>query len=264
MRSAIVGLFLLVALPGCFPEVPAPASAPVPPSAPDSAADGWVGGVESETRAAGIPYVERTTGGARPDEQLPMIVALHGRGGSTHKLEAMFARFPARARLIIPRGTPFRGGYSWYHARSKRDRPEVFAAAVRPVADQLAAAVAELRARRPTVGRAVVCGFSQGGVLAFALAVLHPEQVAAAFPIAGHLPFGFSAARFEGPPPYVHAFHGIHDVTYERARSSVEEIRRQGGRAELTGYPLGHELGQAEAQQVLSHIASAVSRHDAL
>lgn len=93
-------------------------------------------------------YLEHMTGGARPDERVPMIVALHPMGGDPADLLQLLGRYRRRARLILPYGHPSGGMYIWYD--SVRD--DVAAPVVTQEADRIAAALAALVAARPTVG----------------------------------------------------------------------------------------------------------------
>jgi phospholipase/carboxylesterase len=184
--------------------------------------------------------------------------------GRTEKFETLFASFPVRARIIVPHGhANGRGGYNWWDHPVPHTDPEVLSAAVRPMEAQMANAIVELRARRPTIGRPVVTGFSQGGMLAFSLAAMHPDLVAAAFPMGGLLPIGLPGIGVGATRPYVHAFHGTRDgtVPVTRTRWSIDELRRNGYAAELTEYPaLGHQLGDEEVRTVFAQMAALVSR----
>ena len=111
----------------------------------------------------------------------------HMMGGDPADLVQLFRRYRRRARLILPYGHPSGGRYLWYN--SVRD--DVDALVVRREADRLASSLTALGTARPTVGKPLLTGFSQGGMMTFALAVTHPEALAAAFPISGvlHAPF---------------------------------------------------------------------------
>ena len=68
----------------------------------------------SQGESAGVRYLEHMTGGARADERVPMIVALHPMGGDPADLLQLFRRYRRRARLILPCGHPSGGKYLWY------------------------------------------------------------------------------------------------------------------------------------------------------
>src|SRR5438045_835555 len=238
---------VLLAGPGCSresaPTPPAGSTAARPPSETRSvepvAPPPRAGQPGSTTRGeiTGVRYLEHMTGGARPDERVPMIVALHPMGGDPADLLQLLRRYRRRARLILPYGHPSGGMYLWYD--SVRD--DVAAPVVTREADRIASALAALVAARPTVGKPLVTGFSQGGIMTFALAVTHPEALAAAFPISGLLPpslypsAAFSSALRPATLPPSAAFHGASALPAptRAARASIAELRRAGYTAEL-------------------------------
>lgn len=208
---------------------------------------------------AGVRYLEYMTGGARPDDRVPMIVALHPMGGDPEDFLPLLLRYHRRARLILPYGHPSGGMYIWYDSVAE----DVAAPLVTREADRLAAVLAALVSTRPTVGNPLVTGFSQGGIMTFALAVTHPESLAAAFPIGGMLPPSLypSKAIVSMPRPMklppVSAFHGAADlaVPTRSARASVAELRRAGYTAELREYAgVGHDVSDAEQDELLDRI----------
>lgn len=208
---------------------------------------------------AGVRYLEYMTGGARPDERVPMIVALHPMGGDPAEFLPLLQAYRRRARLILPYGHPSGGMYIWYDSV----REDVAAPLVTREADRIAAFLAALVAARPTVGKPLVTGFSQGGIMTFALALTHPESLTAAFPIGGLLPPSLypSTALSSRPRPSklppVSAFHGADDlaVPTKGARDSIAELRGAGYSAELREYAgVAHDLSDAEQNDVLAQI----------
>ena len=207
-------------------------------------------------------YLEHMTGGARSDERVPMIVALHPMGGDPADFLHQLRPYRRRARLILPYGHPFGGMYVWFDSVGD----DVAAPVVARETDRIAAALAALVAARPTVGKPLVTGFSQGAIMAFALAVTHPEALAAAFPISGLLPPSLypSAALGSGPRPAtlppVTAFHGASDlaVPTQSARDSIAELRSAGYTAELREYAgLEHATSDQEEAEILERIGQA-------
>ncbi len=250
-RSAALLLALGVILPagqGCTRK-------PAPPPAEDARPT-------TQGEIAGVRYLEHLTGGARPEERVPMIVALHPMSGDPADLLELLRRYPRRARLILPYGHPSGGMYLWYD--SVRD--DVAAPLVTGEADRIAAVLSALVAARPTVGKPLVTGFSQGGIMTFALAVTHPEALAAAFPISGLLPPSLypSAAQSSGPRPptlpSIVAFHGASDlaVPTRGARDSIAELQAAGYAAELREYAgVEHDISGAELGEIFERIGRA-------
>ena len=239
-----------------LPSEVSPAGSLVPPSP--------AGQPASTTRGqiAGLRYLEHMLGGARSDERVPMIVALHPMSGDPADLLPLLQRYRPRARLILPYGHPSGGGYIWYESV----REDVAAPLVTREADRLAAAFAALVASRPTVGKPLVTGFSQGGIMTFALAVTHPEILAAAFPISGLLPPSLypSAALSSRPRPVmlppITAFHGGSDLAVPTvgARASIAELRLAGYTAELREYAgVEHETSAVEEGEIAEQIGRA-------
>jgi phospholipase/carboxylesterase len=211
---------------------------------------------------AGVRYLEHMTGGARPDERVPMIVALHPMDADPADFLQLLRRYRRRARLILPYGHPSGNMYFWYDSVSD----DVAAPLVTREADRIAAALAALVAARPTVGKPLVTGFSQGGMMAFALAVTHPEALAAAFPISGLLPTSLypSTALSSGPRPTtlppVTAFHGAADLAVppQGSRASIAELRLAGYTAELHEYAgVEHDMSAEELGEIFERIGRA-------
>lgn len=212
---------------------------------------------------AGMRYLEHMTGGARSDERVPMIVALHPMGGDPADFLQLLRRYRRRARLILPYGHPNGGMYIWYDYSAGDD---VAAPRVTRETDRIATALAALVAARPTIGKPLVAGFSQGGIMTFALAVTHPEALAAAFPISGLLPPSLypSAALSSMPRPTtlppIAAFHGASDlaVPTQGARASIAELRGAGYTAELHEYAgVEHDIADDELGEILERIGRA-------
>jgi phospholipase/carboxylesterase len=211
---------------------------------------------------AGVRYLEHMTGGARPDDRVPMIVALHAMGGDPAYFLQLFQRYPRPARLILPYGHPSGGMYLWYNSV----REDVAWHVVAREADRIASALAALVASRPTVGKPIVTGFSQGGIMTFALAVTHPDALAAAFPLSGLLPpalYPSAAPSSRARPvtfPLIMAFHGAADlaVPTQGARASIAELKRSGYSAELREYAgLEHDLSAEEVGDLMEQLGRA-------
>ncbi|MBL8912722.1 MAG: carboxylesterase [Archangium sp.] len=212
---------------------------------------------------AGIRYLERMTGGAQPDERVPMIIALHPMGGDPSALLEILRGYTGRARIILPFGHPRGGMYEWYYFVP--GGPE--GADVTREADRLAVFIEAVIDERPTVGKPIVTGFSQGGIMTFGLAVTHPESMSAAFPISGRLPASLypSVALSSKPAPTklpaIVAFHGADDLAVPTAdaRASIAELQRAGYAAELREYSgLAHETNEAEVREIYERLASTL------
>jgi phospholipase/carboxylesterase len=242
------GLACEARAPEPAPAQPAGEPAPAPAPAPSEPALAPVV-VEALPRAGEIHYLELVTAGADPDSPLPMIVAIHGLGDSPQGFRTLLETFDQPARVILPRALDaYEEGWSWFPIRARDRDVEALAQGIARAADALAPAIAELSKTRPTIGKPIVTGFSQGGMLSFELAVHHGELFSAALPIGGWLPEPLWPLAIDGnaaeAPPIV-AFHGDADaaVPYEPTKLAVDRLRELGYRVDLETYAgVGHMI----------------------
>lgn len=183
-------------------------------------------------RAGGLSYLEVLPEGTEPDTVLPIVVLIHGMGDRPRIQYAARAASELHARFVLPRApTPYADGYSWFPYRIASGNPEL-EERIPERADQLAAMIRAIRRAHPTRGRAVVTGFSQGGILSYAMALFHPELVELAHPVAGYLPealWPLVPVRGVRYPP-IRAMHGTADpvVAYAPTRTMTQILRHRG------------------------------------
>jgi phospholipase/carboxylesterase len=217
--------------------------------APDG--EGW-------GRAADLTYLERVLGGGDASSPMPMLIMIHGLGDRPRQdwfggAEAI----DTPLRLIMPQApTPYYDGFAWFPFRAGGNDPHALGRGIAEAADRLARAIELLRERRPTVGRPIVAGFSQGGMLSYALALRRPELVELSHPISGLLPEPLwpknkpAGARY----PRIAAMHGDADelVPIEPTRRLTSHLRALGHDVELREFPgVGHTITAAmEAHSV--------------
>jgi phospholipase/carboxylesterase len=181
----------------------------------------------------------------------PTIFAMHGWGSNAMDLQGL-APFIANGRFLVicPQG-PVEveigaiNGYGWYQMRpgSQPDEEKVDGAV-----EQLRNFIEDAGARYPVDKRkTVVLGFSQGGMMAYNLAMRWPERFAALVGIATAFP-DFLIDRVmnhdavQQLPTLVQ--HGRADEMLEiaRARKSVETLRQLKVPVLFREYDCGHEV----------------------
>jgi phospholipase/carboxylesterase len=194
------------------------------------------------SRAAGLFYIEHHTAGASPSDRLPMIVAMHGLGDTAASFVALFRGFDVPARIVaLQAPTPFGDGWAWFEFRKSGVDEEGLARGLESASRAVAASMAELTSTRPTFGKPIVTGFSQGGMMSFALAVRHPQAISGAYPVAGLLPEPLltAAAKPAVPGPAVVALHGDADqrVPFDRGHATVRRLQDVGFDAKYESFP---------------------------
>jgi len=182
----------------------------------------------------------------------PTIIALHGWGASAFDLVGL-APYLARGRvqLICPQGAldvPLGGGasgFGWFPLSGTQPT------GVPPINDAVASvtrfidAAAERYAIDPR--KLVILGFSQGGVLAYLLALRNPERFAGLVALSSWLPPPLVAGVTTSEPLQRLATliqHGSRDeiIAVERARRSVETLRELRVPLTYREYDVAHEI----------------------
>lgn len=202
--------------------------------------------------AAGFSYIEVVLGDVDVDASLPMVLMLHGRGDRPRVPGGPFQCVTMPMRIIMPQGPdPLGPGYTWLSLRVTEGQVEEISRQIVARADQLAAVVEDVSSRRPTLGRPIATGFSQGGLLSFALAVRHPGLVGAAFPLAGWLPPPLWPASAEGLP-VIRSLHGTADeiIPLPPTREAVARLAGLGADIALQEFDgIGHTMSAAMNDQ---------------
>lgn len=186
------------------------------------------------------------------DGPFPTILTLHGRGANAFDLLGLAPHIcGGKFLLICPQGpletpiAPDTMGYSWY-PMSLGGPPDV--TAILASRQKLANFLDECLQRYPIdVKKLVVLGFSQGGVMAYSLALANPKRFAALVALSTWLPEELAAQLsvtedVKSLPTLIQ--HGTEDHMIEiaRARDTVEKLRRLRLPLTYREYDMGHEI----------------------
>jgi phospholipase/carboxylesterase len=189
------------------------------------------------------------------DETSPVVVAIHGMGDSPGNWAPTWRRLPVKAHVVLPRAPHHYagGGWSWYKYEVGMPDDEL-ARGVAEAERQLWATITEIAGAR----RIIVTGFSQGGILSFAMAAKHPGRITLALPVGGLLPKALWPSV--KPAPTV-AMHGDQDkvVPYTAGVRAVEVFKTMGGSAEMLTYRgVAHAMTSEMRVELWSRIKVAV------
>lgn len=189
-----------------------------------------------------------------PDDPMPLVVVLHGRGGKP-TIPAQSFRDQLPLRFFIPQAPDKMGsGYTWLATYTQSGQIQLLTRSLSARVDQLAPAIFAFQKLRPTLGKPIVTGFSQGGILSYALATRYPNRFAAAFPLAAWLPPALYPAEYPKQKyPYIYAQHPRDDkiIPVEKARATVKNLRARGLRVDYRESPGGHVVTPEMDEEVL-------------
>ena len=205
-----------------------------------------------------LAYTAHVPSGEGP---FPALIALHGWGANAHDLFGLAPEIHGgNAVVLCPQGSVRLNvgggmmGYGWF-PMVPGQMPDVDA--FMASADTLRRFIEEALERFPIdPARVVLAGFSQGGIMAYELALRDPDRFAglAALsswfpePLANLLP---KLPGHEGFPVLV--VHGTHDtgLPVERAREAREALRPYGVALMYREFDMGHEIRQDALRVIL-------------
>ncbi len=267
-RLLLGGLWLCAALLSCERTATPPANSPHSPQKPaNTSAQKSAPQTPPKAKPAqnvpALEFLEFTTGNAKNTDKLPLIVGVHGMGDNPQSFSRLLRGLDFPARVIIPRGpTPHGRGARWFaSSRGNIDREDL-AVEMKESGLRLAALLQWLPKQRPTLGKPVVLGFSQGGMLSFLLAIEHGETIGAAFPLAGTLPRALwptSSAKTAAVP--ICALHGDADrvLPLPPTQKLTQHLLDQQAHTALTIYPgIGHSLSSPMKKKLYQMLRTAV------
>jgi len=202
------------------------------------------------------------------DGPFPTIIALHGWGASAHDLIGLAPIFDGgRSIVLCPQGPlafqagPGQVGYGWFPLESGRpaDHSEV-----RKGAEALQRFIEAALAKYPVNPRKVVMlGFSQGGVMAYALALHHPSAYAGLVALSSWLPDEMAEA-IPADPELANlqtlVIHGTRDpmISIDLAHQSRAALAKLGVPASYREYEMGHEINPEALRQLISWLDEKV------
>jgi len=220
-------------------------------------------------------YIEYASGGAKLEDPLPMLILLHGKASTPEVMIRAFANVHVPARIIVPRGVPlesvpvgpFNHDYGWWSIHTRLADEQSFALAAAEASRRLSIFIHRLMSEKPTLGKPVIAGFSQGAIITYTISVQDPDLISVAFPLSGMLPLPLIPEVWPvgKHKPVIHAFHGVRDpiVRIEQDRISVARLKALGIPATISEYPyLVHAFGPFEMIDVLKEVNEAL-RHEA-
>ena len=176
-------------------------------------------------------------GGTRVGEPLPTVVALHGLGDRPEDFVRALDGLTGPVRVVAVQAPAPWGddGHAWWTRRVRDGDWSVLAADVSSAADALVPLLQSLGQDESVCGKPVVTGFSQGGMLSYALASRHPQDIAGAVPVSGMILDGVATSSWAT----TRALHGDADavVPYQRTKGAVDALTASGEDVSVQSFP---------------------------
>jgi len=182
---------------------------------------------------------------SRPPGKHRILLLLHGHLGNENVMWVLAKPLPKGYTLLAPRA-PVKLGenqYSWHKNQPQWPGIDKY----KKLTDQLMSRVQNWAdANAPGVSNFDVMGFSQGAVMGYALAILHPKKVGRIAAIAGLIPQQWKtelqAADLTNKKFFI--AHGTEDeiVTVEKARSAAEWLKERGADVRFCTAHTGHKI----------------------
>ncbi|OFZ19523.1 MAG: hypothetical protein A2Z20_06395 [Bdellovibrionales bacterium RBG_16_40_8] len=212
-----------------------------------------------------LKYMVKTFN-ADKNQQLPMLIFLHGSGADeknmvTHIEETYQFRNPIRT--ISFRGPAVSGfGYDWaFGSGSNSEQAEkAYSKMLEEVAQSIATSTYELVNKFPTSGKPMIMGFSSGAKLAYYLKFKHSSNFSCIFAINGNLNIANKNERniaTVGAP--IFGFHGINDtvVPFASGRAAAQTLKDMGFNAQFIEFDGGHEITSSVFRKIESEMVSS-------
>ncbi len=198
----------------------------------------------------------------------PTILAMHGRGANALDLMGIapylcngrFLMICPQATLEVPPGAATMG-YAWFSS-SRQGQADV--GPILSARDQLKEFIDACMERYPIdPAKFVVLGFSQGGVMAYSLALEEPQRFAALVAMSSRLAPELleklsGASSAQSLPTLIQ--HGSNDsmIPVDRAREATAALQRLGIPVTYHEYPMGHEISGPTLNDLSNWLAEKV------
>lgn len=144
---------------------------------------------------AGIKYREFRSEGLGVDEAAPMLIRYHGLGSTSASLNSAGTNWAKRVkgpvRVIVPespRLTSPNKYFTWWKLQARTSKQDELAEQMSEAAQEQSQFLCQIAQCRPTIGKPVVTGSSQGGSMSYLVASTSPAYIKGAVAAAGWLP----------------------------------------------------------------------------
>ena len=183
------------------------------------------------------------------------VIWLHGLGADGHDFSPLVPQLGLPLRYVFPhapvRPVTLNNGLvmrAWFDLYSSIRDARVDEAGIAASRAAVTALIERETARGTPAARIVLAGFSQGGSLALATGLDHPEPLAAVVSLSAWLPPSHARVGAAQAATPVFLGHGAYDAVVESSlgRATFETLRARGCPAEWHEYPIAHQVSAPE------------------
>ncbi|MEI6060815.1 MAG: dienelactone hydrolase family protein [Bacteroidota bacterium] len=180
----------------------------------------------------------------------PVIFLLHGTGSNEQDLFSFAENLPA-SFLVISVRAPFTNSpdsYSWYHVDFSTGKPVINRKQADKSRNILLQFIAHMQQEYHFDSRKVyLCGFSQGGIMAYSTGLTKPEFIKGIAILSGRIleeARSFFASDEKLSHLSVFVAHGTEDniLPVQYAREGLEYMQKRNITPTYKEYPAGHEI----------------------
>lgn len=193
-----------------------------------------------------LRYVLNVPSAKSDDAEMPLVILMHGRGADSNDLADIAPMIDDGYRFVFPNAAkkfePAPGysfGWSWFDGWPPEGNSIVDSRT------KMLALIEELVARYPTpVGKIVIAGFSQGGMMAIDVGFRTTQKVAGIVVMSGAIfEAGMPDLRAQKDLPVL-LIHGAQDdmIPVLAARRTRLILEEHGVRPEYHEFPMGHHV----------------------
>ncbi len=202
------------------------------------------------------------------DGPFPTIIALHGWGANAHDLLGLAPIIDGGKSLVLcPEGPvafqagPGAVGHGWFPLSSGQPPdPAEFQAGIDAITEFLEEALPKYPV---DPNKTVLLGFSQGGVMAYDLALRNPRAYAGLVALSSWLPSGLAQSIPANPALEtlpVLVIHGTDDpmISVDKARQSRDDLASLKVPTTYREFGMGHEINQDALRALLGWLDQKV------
>ena len=190
----------------------------------------------------------------------PLLVLLHGVGSNEHDLFSFADQLPGEYLVVSARApnTLGSGSYGWYRVDFSTGKPVYDAQQADASRKLIIAFIDELHATHPFDRKRVyLCGFSQGAIISYSVALTRPDLVQGIAVMSGRLLEDVKPLVKPSPDlSHLQVFisHGTQDpvLPAQGAYDAAAFLRSLGLAPVLKTYPAGHTISAAMLQDLIT------------